>query len=148
KIKINHLSEINIDRIDIIDNLISDDTIKRRAHHVISENDRVVKAVNLLKNNDLIGFGRLMNESHDSLKNDYEVTGFELDTLVYEARALDGVIGSRMTGAGFGGCTVSLVHINKIDNFIEKLGDRYREKTGLTADFYQPSIGSGAGYLL
>jgi len=148
KIKINHLSEINIDRIDIIDNLISDDTIKRRAHHVISENGRVVKAVNLLKKNDLISFGRLMNESHDSLKEDYEVTGFELDTLVYEARTLDGVIGSRMTGAGFGGCTISLVHKTKIDNFIEKLGEIYKEKPALTADFYLPSIGPGAGYLL
>lgn len=148
EVRINHLSEINIDRIGIINNLIDNETIRRRAHHVISENGRVVQAVDLLKRNDLIGFGHLMNESHDSLKDDYEVTGYELDTLVYEARTLDGVIGSRMTGAGFGGCTVSLVHKAKINNFIEKLGSIYKKKTGLTADFYLPAISPGAGYLL
>jgi galactokinase len=86
-----------------------------------------------------------MNQSHDSLKDDYEVTGFELDTLVYEGRKLPGVLGSRMTGAGFGGCTVSLVKDEFRDRFIADLAGIYIKKTGLVPDFYQPEVGQGAG---
>jgi galactokinase len=86
-----------------------------------------------------------MNMSHDSLKEDYEVTGAELDTLVCEGRKLPGVVGTRMTGAGFGGCTVSLVKKPDVTQFISELGSKYKEKTGLTADFYHPEIGEGAG---
>ena len=85
-----------------------------------------------------------MNKSHISLRDDYEVTGFELDSLVEAAWKAPGVIGSRMTGAGFGGCTVSIVEDDKIDNFIEIVGKEYRDKTGLTADFYVAKIGDGS----
>lgn len=84
-----------------------------------------------------------MNESHISLRDDYEVTGIELDTLVEEAWKIDGVIGSRMTGAGFGGCTVSIVKDDAVDTFIEKVGSAYKDKIGYAADFYVVEIGSG-----
>ena len=86
-----------------------------------------------------------MNMSHDSLKDDYEVTGFELDTLVYEGRKLQGVASTRMTGAGFGGCTVSIVKNESVGGFKETLAKVYTEKTGLIPDFYEPEIGHGAG---
>ena len=86
-----------------------------------------------------------MNASHDSLRNDYEVTGTELDTLVEEARKLEGVIGSRMTGAGFGGCTVSLVNKDALDRFTAEVSNGYRTKTGLVPDFYLAEVGNGAG---
>ena len=86
-----------------------------------------------------------MNQSHDSLKDDYEVTGMELDTLVYEGRKLPGVIGTRMTGAGFGGCTISIVKKSDVSDFMSELGVVYQKKTGLIPDFYQPEIGDGAG---
>jgi len=123
---------------------ISDDTILRRARHVVSENNRVLLAIQALKKNDLVTFGTLMNASHDSLRDDYEVTGFELDTLVEEARKVDGVLGSRMTGAGFGGCTVSLVHNDATDEFIKEVGPPYKAKTGLQPDFYIAEAGDGA----
>jgi len=112
---------------------------------VISENGRVVEAVKVLKENNIIRFGELMNLSHDSLRNDYEVTGKELDTLVYEGRKLPGVIGTRMTGAGFGGCTVSIVRKSDAGKFISDLGAIYYKISGLKADFYHPEIGPGAG---
>ena len=113
----------------------------------VYENQRTVKAVTALKNNDIAQFGQLMNASHVSLRDDYEVTGIELDTLVEEAWQCDGVIGSRMTGAGFGGCTVSIVKTEAIDAFIEKVGAAYKEKIGYAADFYVVDIGDGAGIL-
>ncbi len=125
--------------------LIPDETIRRRAKHVVSENQRVLEAVEQLKAGNIMNFGLLMNSSHDSLRNDYEVTGIELDTLVNEARKIEGTIGSRMTGAGFGGCTVSLVAEDFIDEFIASVGANYKEITGLQADFYIADIGNGAG---
>ena len=125
--------------------LIPEETIRRRAHHVISENQRAVDAVQALKNADLDLFGELMNASHDSLRDDYEVTGIELDTLVEEARKIDGVIGSRMTGAGFGGCTVSLVHKKALNSFTAGVSNGYRVKTGLVPEFYMAQVGNGAG---
>ena len=112
--------------------------------HVISENDRVLKSVEALNKGDLSLFGKLMIESHNSLKNLYEVTGVELDTLVEEALKIDGVLGSRMTGAGFGGCTVSIVKNDAIDRFIEEVGRNYKERVGLEATFYVSEIGDGA----
>ncbi len=111
--------------------------------HAVYENQRTIKAVEALKNNDVELFGKLMNASHTSLQYDYEVTGVELDTLVEEAWKVDGVIGSRMTGAGFGGCTVSIVRTDAIDSFIGKVGEAYKEKIGYAADFYVVEIGSG-----
>jgi len=127
-----------------LEHLITDEVIKRRARHVISENDRTFEAVAILKTGNLIRFGQLMNDSHDSLRDDYEVTGIELDTLVAESRKIPGVIGSRMTGAGFGGCTVSLVKEEAIDHLIKVVGENYLAKTGLKADFYVAEIGDGA----
>ncbi len=89
-------------------------------------------------------FGELMNLSHDSLRNDYDVTGFELDTMVGISQKQKGVLGSRMTGAGFGGCTVSLVKTDSVESFIEKVGAEYHDKTGFGAEFYLPEIVGGA----
>lgn len=122
---------------------IKDPVRIRRARHAVYENQRTIQAVKALNDNDVILFGKLMNASHVSLRDDYEVTGIELDTLVEEAWKIDGVIGSRMTGAGFGGCTVSIVKEEVIDTFIEKVGAGYKEKIGYSADFYVVEIGSG-----
>ena len=122
---------------------IADEVRVRRARHAVYENRRTIKAVEALKQNNIELFGKLMNQSHVSLRDDYEVTGIELDTLVEEAWKVDGVIGSRMTGAGFGGCTVSMVKDEAIDNFIEQVGKAYKEKIGYEADFYVVEIGDG-----
>lgn len=126
---------------------IQDEVRRRRAHHAVYENQRTIKAVEALKANDIARFGQLMNDSHVSLRDDYEVTGIELDTLVEEAWKADGVIGSRMTGAGFGGCTVSIVRTDAIDSFISRVGDAYLKKIGYAADFYVVEIGDGPGIL-
>lgn len=122
---------------------IRDAVIRKRVAHVISEDDRVLSAIEALRHNDLTAFGRLMTASHESLRTLYEVTGPELDTLVTEALRIDGVLGSRMTGAGFGGCTVSIVKTGAVDDFMHIVGDRYRKKTGLTASFYIAETGDG-----
>ena len=116
---------------------------QQRARHAVYENQRTIKAVEALKNNDVKLFGELMNASHVSLRDDYEVTGIELDTLVEEAWKVKGVIGSRMTGAGFGGCTVSIVENDSVDTFIEEVGKAYKDKIGYNADFYVVEIGDG-----
>jgi galactokinase len=115
----------------------------RRARHAVYENQRTLKAVEALKAGDLKAFGSLMNDSHVSLRDDYEVTGKELDTLVEAAWEQPGVVGSRMTGAGFGGCTVSIVETDAVDAFIENVGKRYLETIGYGADFYVVEIGDG-----
>jgi galactokinase len=145
---IRNLSELNIGEINILEKYIKDPVIRKRAKHVISENGRVIEAVSVLKKNNIIRFGELMNQSHDSLKDDYEVTGTELDTLVYEGRKLPGVIGTRMTGAGFGGCTISIVRKADSAKFMTSLSTTYQKKTGLVPDFYQPEIGDGAGRIV
>ena len=122
---------------------IQSDVRRKRAKHAVYENQRTMRAVEALKSNDVAEFGRLMNASHVSLRDDYEVTGIELDTLVEEAWKVEGVIGSRMTGAGFGGCTVSIVKDEAIDTFIEKVGAAYQSKIGYAADFYVVEVGDG-----
>ncbi|MDO4304339.1 MAG: galactokinase [Bacillota bacterium] len=122
---------------------IADPVRIKRAKHAVYENQRTVKAVAALQADDIAEFGRLMNASHVSLRDDYEVTGIELDTLVEEAWKVEGVIGSRMTGAGFGGCTVSLVQDEAIDRFIDQVGKAYLAKIGYAADFYVVEIGDG-----
>ena len=141
---INTLSDLKVDDLALLDKYIPEEVVRRRARHVITENARTLDAIRALENNDIAGFGQLMNMSHDSLCNDYEVTGSELDTLVYEGRKLNGVIGSRMTGAGFGGCTVSIVEAEHTGSFMKSLSGIYNAKTGLKADFYLPGIGDGA----
>ena len=147
KVPISHLSQLSINDLHLLDELIPDKTVRKRARHVITENNRVLQAVKVLSIGEIHQFGNLMNESHDSLKDDYEVTGKELDALAYEARKISGTIGSRMTGAGFGGCTVSIVEKIQVDTFIEKLGKAYSSVTGLKADFYKPSIEDGVRQL-
>lgn len=123
--------------------LIENETVRRRAQHVIEEDDRVLRSVKALEGGDLITFGELMTQSHNSLRDLYEVTGIELDTLVEEALKINGTIGSRMTGAGFGGCSVSLVREDAVDKFIETVGREYKKKIGYAASFYVSDIGDG-----
>ncbi|MBN2273881.1 MAG: galactokinase [Bacteroidales bacterium] len=138
------LGEITESEFYLIEKHIPDENVKKRARHVVTEIKRTVDAVEALNAGDLEKFGALMNGSHDSLRDDYEVTGPELDTLVEEARKVLGVIGSRMTGAGFGGCTVSLVDEKQVNTVIQKVGKNYTIRTGLKADFYVAGIGDGA----
>lgn len=138
------LGELSYARFLDLQHLIPDKTVRRRAHHVVSENQRVLDAVKALRESDLVLFGQLMNASHDSLRDDYEVTGIELDILAEEARKVEGVLGSRMTGAGFGGCTVSLVHKDAIARFITEVGSAYHAKTRLKPEFYLGEVGDGA----
>jgi len=123
--------------------LIEDPVLIRRAHHAVAENERTLLAVKALESDNIEEFGKLMKLSHDSLKEDYDVTGIELDTLVELAREIEGVIGSRMTGAGFGGCTVSIVRNDAVETFISKVGRAYKERIGYDAEFYVVSIGDG-----
>ncbi len=115
----------------------------KRAKHAVYENQRTIRAVAALKNNDLKLFGELMNASHVSLRDDYAVSCEEIDVLVEEAWKVDGVIGSRITGGGFGGCTVSIVRDEAVDTFKEKVGAAYQERVGKKADFYVVEIGDG-----
>lgn len=115
----------------------------KRAKHAVYENQRTIKAVEALKNKDLIRFGQLMNASHTSLQYDYEVTGKELDTMVEAAWKQEGVIGARMTGAGFGGCAVSIVKEAWIEAFIKNVGEEYKKQIGYEASFYVVEIGDG-----
>jgi len=123
--------------------VISDDIRRLRAKHAVYENQRTIRAVEALKNNDIELFGKLMNASHVSLRDDYEVSCPEIDVLVEEAWKVPGVIGSRITGGGFGGCTVSIVKDEAIDDFKEKIGKAYLDKVGHEADFYIVEIGCG-----
>ncbi len=141
--QITALGEISWEDFLKVEDKIENETVRRRARHVVSEIQRTEDAVKALKAGDLLKFGELMNGSHDSLRDDYEVTGLELDTMVEEGRKIDGVIGTRMTGGGFGGCTVSLVKEGAIDNFIEQVGKNYEAKTGLKPLFYVAEIGDG-----
>ncbi len=127
--------------------LIGDPVKERRAKHAVYENQRTIHAVQALKEGNLRLFGELMNASHVSLRDDYEVTGIELDTLVENSWKQEGVIGSRMTGAGFGGCTVSIVQEDQIDTFIRNVGEAYLSRIGYAADFYVVEIGDGPAVL-
>lgn len=142
-VSVKSLGELTEEAFEQYKNAINSDVRRKRAKHAVYENQRTLQAVAALKEGNIALFGELMNASHVSLRDDYEVTGMELDTLVEEAWKVDGVIGSRMTGAGFGGCTVSLVKDEAINTFIEKVGTAYLEKIGYAADFYVVEIGDG-----
>ena len=142
-VKIQTLGELDEKTFEKFASIIKSDVRRKRAKHAVYENRRTIRAVEALKENNIEEFGRLMNASHVSLRDDYEVTGIELDTLVEEAWKVEGVIGSRMTGAGFGGCTVSIVKDEAIDTFIRQVGEAYQEKIGYAADFYVVEIGDG-----
>jgi galactokinase len=140
----NSLSDIDFDTFERIKNRLTSDVLLRRAKHVITENKRVTDAIGALEKDDFKSFGALMNASHRSLSADYEVTGVELDALVEEAWKIEGVVGSRMTGAGFGGCTVSIVADAAVDTFINTVGPAYEKRTGLKPEFYIAEVGDGA----
>ncbi len=143
-----YLGVIPVDIFEKYKSIIGDEIKIKRATHVVYECDRVLKSVDALKKNDILTFGKLMNESHNSLRDLYEVTGVELDTLVDEARKISGCIGSRMTGAGFGGCTVSIVKTEFVDKFKEVVGKKYTEKIGYSPSFYVSDIGNGGREIL
>ncbi|MDE6181697.1 MAG: galactokinase, partial [Eubacteriales bacterium] len=132
------------DEFEKLKNVIEDEICEKRACHVVYENERTKKAVAELEKNNLKEFGKLLNESHKSLKELYEVTGIELDTLVEISLQQEGVLGSRMTGAGFGGCTISLVEEKFIPEFIKNVGEKYKEKIGYEASFYTVQVGGGS----
>ncbi|WP_293958615.1 galactokinase [uncultured Fusobacterium sp.] len=143
-INIKYLGELSVERFNEIKHLITDEEQLKRATHAVTENERTKVAVEKLNAGDIEAFGQLMNQSHISLRDDYEVTGFELDSLVEAAWEAEGVIGARMTGAGFGGCTVSIVKDEYIESFKKSVGEKYTAKTGLVADFYVAKIGDGS----
>ncbi|MCJ8007570.1 galactokinase [Lederbergia wuyishanensis] len=143
ELDIQSLGDLTVDEFEAHKYLIENETDRKRAKHAVSENARTLVAVEKLNEGDLEAFGKLMNASHLSLMKDYEVTGKELDALV-EAAWNEDVLGARMTGAGFGGCTINLVNKEKLDDFIKNVGEVYEEATGLKADFYVVGIGDGA----
>lgn len=144
ELNITNLCELDPSTFEKHKTLIENSTTQKRARHIVYENDRTLKALNKLKNDDLAGFGKLMNESHQSLQQDYEVTGLELDTIVESAWEQDGVIGARMTGAGFGGCAIAIVENEQLDTFKQNVGQDYVDKIGYDVTFYTPSIADGA----
>ena len=139
------LCDLTPDELDEYAYLVNDPVTLRRALHAVSENARAIKASQALKSGNLAVFGRLMNASHVSLRDNYEVTVPELDILAKLAWNLPGVIGSRMTGGGFGGCTVSIVEANHVQNFVDTLGSEYERLTGRKAAFYTTGSQDGAG---
>ncbi|XQY92924.1 galactokinase [Metabacillus sp. HB246100] len=143
KLSIESLGDLTEEQFEENRHLIGDDILEKRAKHAVYENQRTFKAFKALNNGELNVFGQLMNESHYSLRDDYEVTGTELDALAEAAWEQDGVIGARMTGAGFGGCAIAIVETEKVQAFIEAVGRKYAEQIGYEATFYVASIGDG-----
>lgn len=142
-VDIKGLGDLSEEQFEANKDAIQDEVRKKRAKHAVYENQRTIRAVEALKANDLTEFGKLMNASHVSLRDDYAVSCDEIDVLVEEAWKVDGVIGSRITGGGFGGCTVSIVKDEAVEVFKEKVGAAYQERVGKTADFYVVEIGDG-----
>lgn len=143
-VDIQSLGELDNEGFEKYKDVITDEECKKRARHAVAENQRTIEAVVALKDNDVEKFGKLMNASHVSLRDDYKVSCEEIDILVDLAWSIDGVVGSRITGGGFGGCTVSIVKNDAVDAFMEKVGAGYKEKTGIDAEFYVVDIGDGA----
>ena len=139
--KLNNLCEATIED---INSFIKDEIIKKRAIHVVTENERVKNSMEALKVNDIITFGKYVTGSHMSLEKDYEVTGLHLDTIVHEALKIDGCIGARMTGAGFGGCAIAIVNTESVDAFKAEVSKAYKDVTGIEPAFYTSKIGEGA----
>ncbi len=140
---IKSLGELSCEEFDALSEHLSDPLLRKRAKHAVYENQRTIKAKDYLKEGNLKAFGRLMWEAHDSIRDDFEVSCKELDLLVEEAKKIEGCLGSRMTGGGFGGCTVSIVEADAIEEFIERVGSAYREKIAYPASFYVLSAGDG-----
>ena len=146
-IGIGGLGDLSEEQFEEYKSAIKDEVRVRRAKHAVYENQRTIRAVEALKNNDIKLFGELMNASHVSLRDDYQVSCGEIDILVEEAWKIPGVVGSRITGGGFGGCTVSIVKDEAVEEFKEKIGAAYQEKTSKQADFYVVEIGDGPSKL-
>ena len=144
---ISSLGELTPEEFEEAKHLIRDEVRVKRAKHAVYENQRTIAAVKALKEGDITKFGELMNQSHVSLRDDYEVSCKEIDLLVDLSWNTPGVIGSRITGGGFGGCTVSIVKNEAVDNFIKNVGEAYKEKFGYEAEFYVVDIGVGASRL-
>lgn len=144
-LKITALCQLTPDEWEKSKDAIKDEILLKRARHCIYENQRVKDAVKVLEEKNLSALGKLLNASHKSLKEDYEVTGIELDTLAEEAQKQNGCLGARMTGAGFGGCAIALVHKDSIDTFIENVQKAYTEKIGYAAGFFACESGDGVG---
>lgn len=143
ELAIKELCELDVATFEAHQELIADPVLIKRAKHAISENERTLLAKQALVAGDLEEFGLLLNASHNSLKEDYEVTGIELDTLVKAAQEVEGVLGARMTGAGFGGCGIALVPKAIVETFKEKVNEVYEKEIGYSADFYEASIDNG-----
>ena len=144
---INNLCDLKPKAFEAHKHLLTDPVLLKRAKHVVYENARTIEAVNVLNSGDIKRFGEMMNDSHESLSKLYEVTGKELEALADAAQKAEGVLGSRMTGAGFGGCTVSIVHKNSAQSFMKTVGREYTERIGLEASFYLTQTGDGVGEL-
>ena len=142
-IKIDALCSLSAEEWQTCKNLIKDQTLQKRAEHCVLENQRVLQAADFLKNGNLVSLGGLLNESHQSLNQKYEVTGIELDTLAQAAWQQEGCLGARMTGAGFGGCAIALVQKDRIESFIENVQKIYSEKIGYKAGFFACDSGDG-----
>lgn len=138
-----NLCEMTMDELEEYEQYIDKENERKRARHAVSENERTLEAVDALRSGNIEKFGALLNCSHLSLRTDYEVTGAELDTLFDEAVSISGVAGARMTGAGFGGCLISLVRSDAVDAFKQKLTERYTAKIGYAPTFYETGIGEG-----
>lgn len=143
KLPVKTLGDLSIGEFEANKLLITDEVCRKRAKHAVYENQRTIRAVAALKAGDIVTFGKLMNESHVSLRDDYETSCREADILAEEAWKIPGVLGSRITGGGFGGCTVSIVKDEAADEFKEKIGAVYLKKVGYPASFYMLQIGSG-----
>lgn len=146
-VDIRTLGDLTGEQFELHKAVIEDEILIRRAKHAVYENERTINAVEALRTGDIPAFGKLMDASHISLRDDYEVTGIELDTLAEAAWKQEGVIGARMTGAGFGGCTVNIVKASCIDRFLREVGNEYGLRIGYQADFYVAEIGNGPSEL-
>ncbi|MDR0139178.1 galactokinase [Metabacillus idriensis] len=144
KVPVQSLGELSMETFNQYADSIADETVRKRARHAVSENERTIYALEALEKNDLYTFGELMNDSHRSLREDYEVTGTELDALVEAAWKQNGVIGARMTGAGFGGCAIAIVERESVGDFLDEVGQSYLKAVGYEASFYIADIGDGA----
>lgn len=142
--EINSLGDLTNAEFEDVQHVLTDDVLKRRARHAVMENQRTLGALKALKSGDISKFGILMNESHESLRDDYEVSCKELDILAETAQGIKGVYGSRMTGGGFGGCTVSIIDKNALDSFCEAVSKAYKNSVGYDCTFYTVTAGEGA----
>jgi galactokinase len=142
-VDIKGLGDLSIEEFEAHKDVLTDPDMQKKAKHAVYENQRTIEAVKALKAGDIKHFGELMRQSHESLRDDYDVTGVELDTLAEEAWKIPGVIGSRMTGGGFGGCTVSIVKDEAVEDFKRIVGENYLKKIGYEATFYTVEIGGG-----